>query len=150
MKILIKLLILFIPFTLYSQDIDQIRNQFWDSVDKNDDEKIADYGTQLIDNIELYNIEFDTTIAEIRIRTALSFSNLTNYNKSIELNLKTLLLIKETLSENHNYYSITLNNLAADYMLTNNLIKALDYKLIELNLIKRNYGEKNLKYMSKL
>ena len=146
MKILIKLLILFIPFTLYSQDIDQIRNQFWDSVDKNDDEKIADYGTQLIDNIELYNIEFDTTIAEIRIRTALSFSNLTNYNKSIELNLKTLLLIKETLSENHNYYSITLNNLAADYMLTNNLIKALDYKLIELNLIKRNYGEKNLKY----
>jgi hypothetical protein len=98
MKILIILLILFVPFTLYSQDIVQIRNQFWDSVDKNDDKKIADYGTQLIDNIEHYNLEFDTTTAEIRVRTALSFSNLTNYNKSIELNLKTLLLIKESLS----------------------------------------------------
>ena len=112
-----KILLLFsvLVFTKVNcQSLNESLISFWDAQQKKNDKEIIFHGQNVIDSARYYNI-FDSSIIEVRLYTALSFSNIGEYDQALKINQKTLDLILTNWSDNKTYYVICSNNIATIY-----------------------------------
>jgi len=112
-----KILLLFsvLVFTeVNCQSLNESVISFWDAIERKDDKKIIFHGLNVIDSASYYNT-YDSSIIEVRLYTALSFSNIGEYEKALNINQKTLDLILKNWSDNKMYYTICSNNIATIY-----------------------------------
>ena len=133
-----------------TQSIDEIHQDFWKAVDKGNNPIIIEKGEQLFVYIEKDSIEIDSSIIEIRLLTALAYSNIGNHIRSLDLNLQTLEIRENVFGKKHAYQAQCLNNIANNYLDQGNYYSSLEYNLLALKIKKKTVGKKNISYATSL
>ncbi len=148
-KLIIILIVIF-PRFLSAQTIDETTEKFWSAVGSKNNPQIVANGTILIDWIKKNNFELDSTVTEIRLYTALSYSKIGDFKKSLQLNLLTKELIQNKWGKPNRYYIICINNIASNYTNLANYSDAIKYNLEALNYFKIYSGKYHADYASSL
>jgi CHAT domain-containing protein len=143
---IVLIILLFLPNFFFAQTLEEIVSKFWEAVNEDKSEIISEKGERIILLVKESNYEIDSIILEIRLRTALAFSDLGKYSKSLEINIQTLELSKDRLKGNKNIESIIINNIAINYSYLGDFKKALEYNLLALKETELIYGSKNYRY----
>lgn len=150
MKIKIILFLLLNSISGITQTIEEIHKDFWSAVDIGNNKITIEKGEQLFIYIKKDSIEIDSTIIEIRLLTALAYSNIGNHHRSLELNLQTLEIRDQVFGKKHSYYAQCINNIASNYLDLGNYNSSLEYNLLALKIKKKTLGKKNISYATSL
>ena len=126
-------------------------NEFFAAVANKNDSVIARKGENILDELKSKKFKVDSSLIEIRIYTALSYYNLRNSKRSIELNTETYEILNK--SSDFIYFQkfiACLHNLALAEEMQEQFEKALDWNLKSVTAIKNTIGSDNDLYFSEL
>jgi len=126
-------------------------DDFFDAVKNKNDSIIARKGEYILSESKIKKYKVDSSLIEIRIFTALSYYNLRNPKRSIELNTETYELLKA--SSDLVYFQkliACMHNLALAEEMQEHYEKALNWNLKSVSTIKNSIGTDNNLYISEL
>jgi CHAT domain-containing protein/Tfp pilus assembly protein PilF len=139
------------PEKVFSQLSKNDYEQFFEAVRNKNDSLVISKGEEILKVIQKYPLKIDSTLIELRVFTALAHSNLRNYNRSVELNLKTFDLIENNNNIVNDYLLVAcMHNLALAKSMLEENEDALNWNLKSVSYIRRTSGSNNNLYISEL
>jgi CHAT domain-containing protein len=133
-----------------SQTIKETAQDFWKATASRNDQTIVEKGEQLLILIEKNKLEIDSNIISVRLYTAIGYSNMGKYTRSLEINLQTIEIIEKVLEKEHDSYAFCLNSIAQDYFALGNYNMALEYNLLVLEIFEKVVGKEHPNYAGSL
>ena len=117
--------------------ISRIGLEFYYKFNSNDYLSASIKGDSLIDILEEINIPMDSIAALARIHVGESFYNIGNYQKALEIDLKSQELFSKKWTKSNSHFLLLLNRIAWDYKVIGEYSKAINYfkEIKELNIL---------------
>jgi CHAT domain-containing protein/tetratricopeptide (TPR) repeat protein len=132
----------------YAQTIEEIEKNFWEGVSNQNNNEVVSNGELLMAYIKSENYPTDSITVEIRLYTALAYSNIGNTSRSLSLNLETYEICKTKWGETNFYNSLVLNNLGLNYYTIEDYKQSIDYLLKAIFLLEKMNNKEHPIYVT--